>query len=241
MEFKSTTIDLGRATVRLRVPAEPDRILNDAVAAEQNGGPSTDPYWGLLWNAATPTARLVLGHMWKPGTAVVELGCGTGLVGIAGLMAGLDVTFTDLVPEAVALAVENAVLNGFAGACGKVLDWRTPEHPRVEVLLASDVLYDEDSHDALLSAAETLLSEQGTLWIGDPGREPARRFLQRAAEAWSIRLCADDGTEIIQPQRGRFQLLELKRRTAANHSSFSGRFINSSVAARGDLFSNSTR
>jgi len=213
MELTSSNVNLGTRTVVLRVPADPDQILRDSIDAQHRGEHTTDPYWGLLWNAATPMAKLVLRREWPAGATTVELGCGIGLVGIAGLMAGLDLTFTDLVADAVELAVQNATDNGFPNARGHVLDWRTPDHGPVDVLLASDVLYDASLHEPLLLAAGRLLKPRGTLWIGDPGRELARSFIQTAGDEWSVRLFNEHADAIAQPQRGRFQLLELSRRT----------------------------
>ncbi len=210
LKLTCRTIDLGPHTIRLNVPADPDQILRDAINAAQVGGQAADPYWGLLWAAATPMARLVLQHNWSDGACAIELGCGVGLVGIAGLIAGLDVTFTDLVPDAVSLAIQNAADNGFAEARGQVLDWRLPQHEPVDVLLASDVLYDVSCHRPLLAAARQLLHSDGTLWIGDPGREGAKQFLHTAGGEWSVRLFGEDGHAIVQPQRGRFQLIEMR-------------------------------
>ena len=101
-------------------------MLLEAVDGEAAGDLQTDPYWGLLWDAAPKTAEQILQNAWPQGLTAVELGCGVGLAGIAGLIAGLDVTMTDLVPTAVEMAVNNAAMNGFPSAKGKAIDWRNP-------------------------------------------------------------------------------------------------------------------
>ncbi len=50
----------------------------------------------------------------EPGERVLELGCGAGLAAILAARAGCRVVATDVVPEAVACARENALLNGVA-------------------------------------------------------------------------------------------------------------------------------
>ena len=52
--------------------------------------------------------------LFKPGERVLELGCGAGLAAILAARAGCSVVATDVLPEAVECARENAVLNGVA-------------------------------------------------------------------------------------------------------------------------------
>ena len=49
-----------------------------------------------------------------PGERVMELGCGAGVAAVLAARAGCSVVATDVVPEAVQCARENAVLNGVA-------------------------------------------------------------------------------------------------------------------------------
>src|SRR5574337_823863 len=50
----------------------------------------------------------------RPGERVLELGCEAGLAAILAARAGCSVVATDVVPEAVQCARENALLNGVA-------------------------------------------------------------------------------------------------------------------------------
>src|SRR6476659_8035135 len=105
---------VGPRLFRLLTPTDPDRLLDHLESPEAATKPHlADPYWAKLWAAAPP-----------PGARVLELGCGSGLVGIAALACGLDVTFSDYIPFAVELALENATRNGFHNATGIVLDWK---------------------------------------------------------------------------------------------------------------------
>src|SRR3972149_5827348 len=62
----------------------------------------------------------------QAGERVLELGCGAGLATVLAAKAGCRVVATDVVPEAVECARENAILNGVAdrvegrrgGRCG---------------------------------------------------------------------------------------------------------------------------
>lgn len=207
---------------RLRVPRQPEQVLA-AVAVQ--GTTDRDPYWGYLWPAAKSLAALILAADWDGRSTALELGCGSGLAGIAALRAGLDVTFTDLVPEAVQLAVDNAALNGFPNVEYQVLDWRQSGGGKFEVILASDVLYQPELHAALIDVIRKRLAPGGVCWIGDPGRESLRAFLSAVSDTeFSINLQDETGREILLPGRGSFSLLTLRRRSL-NASEFDAKLF----------------
>lgn len=51
-------------------------------------------------------------------------------------------------------------------------------------MVGSDILYDERSAHALLALLGRVLAPDGEVWLADPGREPAQRFLKAATGAW---------------------------------------------------------
>lgn len=208
------TLTIGGATIRLRIPADPEEVLQEAVAGTEAGNRFVDPYWGLLWDAAPRTAERILQVTWPEGLSALELGCGVGLTGIAGLRAGLDVTFSDLVPSAVELALANAADNGFPAAKGFVLDWTSPASLRFPLIFASDVLYDRENHDPLLNVLSSMLTEDGQVWIGDAGRANAPLFWKKAlAEGWNIEIQNAAGQQMDAPSHVCFQLFVMTRKS----------------------------
>ncbi|GAB5439953.1 MAG: methyltransferase domain-containing protein [Fuerstiella sp.] len=180
-------IKLADRTFHLRVPDDPDLVLEQAA---RDGG--HDPYWSVLWSAARPTAEVVLQTDWTGRQTVLELGCGMGLTGLAALMCGLHVTFTDAVPTAVRLALHNAQRNGFSHCDGHVLDWNTATRAsedvdQFDVILASDVLYERKLHLVLLKLLRQRLTDDGICLIGDPFRQAGDRFIATAqAAGWVV-------------------------------------------------------
>jgi len=172
-------VKVGDVRFRLTLPAAPDELLNQA--AREPIGDEADPYWAELWPAAESLAEFVLRQSWVQDTPVLELGCGIGLVGLAALRAGLEVTFSDRQELAVATALENAARNGFLGAHGRVIDWRAPPRDSdFPLILAADVLYNTALHQPLLSTLEALLAPKGIGYIADPGRSSAEPFVAAA-------------------------------------------------------------
>ena len=143
------------------------------------------PYWAELWPSSLALARAVAARSLR-GARTLELGCGLGLPSIAAALAGGRVLATDWSPDAVAMTRANAERNG-ARVETLVCSWAEPgplvERAPWDLVLASDVLYEARNADALLELLPRLGRE---VWLADPGRPPARRFLAEAAHDWAI-------------------------------------------------------
>ncbi len=204
---------LGRQIV-FDLPTDQEEMLTLALNGEASGGSDWDPYWGLLWAAAPVTAELLLSQQWDQGLRSLEIGCGVGLTGIAGMMAGLNVTFTDHAPEAVRMAQENAARNGFPDAAGLIFDWREPVGQQFDFIFGSDILYDLAVHEPLLTTLQAMLAPNGQVWIGDAGRTNAPRFVERAkAAGWNVELRNRQNKPNAAPEHLEFRLIVLSRKS----------------------------
>ena len=193
------------------LPAQPDELLEQleqtAAAAQE-----ADPYWAEFWPASRSMAQLVHASSWTPHVRAIELGCGIGVVGLAALLGGLDVTFSDRVELAVATAVENAHRNGFPNARGSVLDWSRPSQQQYPIIFASDVLYDRDIHAPLLTTIQAVLADGGECWIGDPGRSATNAFLERVTSTgFELQMQDEEGREVSGVKLGEFRLFVLRK------------------------------
>ncbi|HEX5102795.1 MAG TPA: methyltransferase [Pirellulaceae bacterium] len=209
---------VGHHAFRLILPADPDSLLEHLEDPQTTSVPHlADPYWAKLWPAAQHLAEALIARPFPPGTRVLELGCGSGLAGLAALAAGLDVTFSDYVPWAVQLALENAARNGYLSARGLAFDWRNPAEQAWPVIIAADVTYDRTNIDPLLETLHRMLAPGGIAWLGDAGRGPVADFVRDAsAHGWSTRLLDKSGQERFMPVLGAFQLIVLERAPTAN-------------------------
>ncbi len=113
----------------------------------------------------------------------IELGCGLALPSIAAARAGGRVLATDWSRDAVAAAASNARRNG-AEIETLVCDWAEPapllERGPFQLVLASDVLYEQRNVDQLLELLPRLVDDHGRILLADPGRAPSERFLEGA-------------------------------------------------------------
>jgi predicted nicotinamide N-methyase len=143
------------------------------------------PYWAELWPSSLALARVLAARALR-GARTLELGCGLGLASIAAALAGGRVLATDWSEEAVAMTAANAERNGVRIET-LVCSWGEPEpllaRAPWDLVIASDVLYEARNSDLLLALLPRLGAE---VWLADPGRAPAARFLEAAAREWSV-------------------------------------------------------
>ena len=201
-------------SIKLLQPADPDAFLEDAAIHARHEQTGYMPYWAYLWPASLKMVAWMLTQHWPTGTRGLELGAGIGQTGVAGLMAGLQVTFTDYEPLAVELCLKNAALNGFTpeAATGLVLDWRDPPDDQYPVIFGSEVTYEDQNHEPLLKLLRRMLAPLGTCWLGDAGRTRSEHFLRRIPEfGFSYRLRNERHEPLPAPQFGQFQLIEIFR------------------------------
>ena len=157
-------------------------------------------------------AAAVLRADWHANLRVLELGCGTGLVGLAALARGTHVTLTDYEPKAVQLGRHNAIQNGYSKFSTRVLDWRKPGSEQYSVILGCDLLYQESAFDPLLNLIEQMLEPDGECWLGDGGRNAAVKFWSLAQErGYDVEVRAEDGQLRETPVRD-FQLFVIRRK-----------------------------
>jgi predicted nicotinamide N-methyase len=148
------------------------------------------PYWGLLWASGQALAETVLANQESfRGRRGLELGCGLGLVAAAALAAGTQLWVADCFPEALLFTRFNGLRLTGRMPETLLLDWRTPEGQEAcravgpfDVLLAGDVLYEEEDVAPLLKLIPLLLAPGGTFRLAEPGRRVSRVFLAAAEE-----------------------------------------------------------
>lgn len=128
-------------------------------------------HWSRVWPTALAMSRWLLDQPTAslPRTAF-ELGCGMGLVSVTAAHLGIVTHSTDREPLAIALALENAERNGVVGLTTSLLEWSDPTTTSTPMLLASDLVYEPSSPDALFSLTHTagLLAPSGVLVMAGP-------------------------------------------------------------------------
>ena len=172
----------------------PDQASRDRLFQEAHADPDKQmPHWVNIWPSGVALADAVLERRQEVvGRRVLELGCGLGVTAIAALRAGAMLVVSDYATLSLRNCRYNALLN--AGRPPRLLrfNWREPSLPkplqvdagrRFPLILAADVLYEGRDVAPLLALIEGLLAPGGMLWLAEPGRRTAQRFLDIAAAA----------------------------------------------------------
>jgi predicted nicotinamide N-methyase len=143
------------------------------------------PFWAFAWAGGQALARYLIDTpQTVAGKRVIDFASGSGLVGIAAMLAGArDVLCADIDAYCEAAVALNAEANGLA--CGftaeDLLD--APAPAWAEVILAGDICYEKPLAERVLAWLAAARATGVTVLIGDPGRSYfPRTGLTRLAE-----------------------------------------------------------
>lgn len=144
-------------------------------AALAESGVDAPPYWAYAWAGGTALARHVLDNPQSvAGSRVLDLGAGSGIVGIAAMKAGArSVLAAETDPLAAAAIGLNAGANGVpVSICRYDLTngLTGADVPDADVVLAGDVFYSAPVARRMLAFLELCRGAGLAVLIGDPGR-----------------------------------------------------------------------
>jgi predicted nicotinamide N-methyase len=129
------------------------------------------PYWAYDWGGGLALARHILNcPAIVAGRTVLDLGAGSGIVGIAAAKAGArDVIAADIDRYAVAAIGLNAAANrvAIAARCGDLLEGPPP---RVDVVLIGDLFYEAALAKRVTAFLDRCRGSNIEVLIGDPWR-----------------------------------------------------------------------
>jgi predicted nicotinamide N-methyase len=164
--------------IRLLKPSDPDRLLAAPEVLEASARQAYAPYWAYLWPASHVLAEVVARRRWPEGVWALEIGCGLGLAGLAGLAAGLLVDFTDQVDAPLSFVEQSARAAGFDPHRWSTsqLDWRSPRNQTYPVILGADVLYERELVPLVVNLIARMLAPGGEALIAGPYRVSTEIF-----------------------------------------------------------------
>lgn len=168
-------------------PVDTDLLLDQAATDPEQHL----PYWAEIWPSGVALADAIAlePHLLR-GQRVLELGSGLGITAGAAVRAGAALTVADYSSTALLLCRLNALRNAGREPAALLLNWRDPSAELFAlagggfpVVLAADVLYEARDVEPLLALVGRIVAPGGLLWLAEPGRPVAARFLEGAGAA----------------------------------------------------------
>ncbi|AGO12580.1 AaceriAER240Wp [[Ashbya] aceris (nom. inval.)] len=179
--LKQTALRISERCGRTAQPAITRQFLVDGIAGPivlHEPALTSDNLGLKTWGASLLLSRRVARFSGKE--RVLELGAGTGLVGIAYALANTDaddVFLTDL-PEIVPNLRHNLVLNNLTNVHASVLDWSNPasflcEHGELkfDAIFVADPIYSPNHPQLLVETVARFLAPTGVMYLELPIRE----------------------------------------------------------------------
>lgn len=171
---------------------------------------------GIAWPAGEVLASYIARRGSLEGKYVLELGSGTGLVGLLAGVLGAHVCITDQAPL-LAIMARNVQMNGLS-ACVDVaeLNWGEPipeDIPRPDIILAADCVYFEPTFPLLVKTLADLVPDNRTevLFCYKKRRRADKRFFTLLKREFSWAEVHDD-SERETYAREAISLLRLTRK-----------------------------
>ena len=187
MQIIKTSIETRRLVVQLGVHTLQVRALKDLQQGvlEADAAPDaivSSAQWSLfgqLWPSGKALAQCMSDRVLaRP--RILEFGCGLGLPSLLLQARGMDVTASDIHPEAQAFLKFNTDLNGLAEI--PFITAAFTEMPagcgRFDLLIGADVLYERGSADAVADLIHAHALPLAEVVLADPGRRLTARFMR---------------------------------------------------------------
>jgi predicted nicotinamide N-methyase len=208
--FRTTesVLFIGDHKLTVLHPESADDLI-DEVAFERD---ERLPYWADIWPSARVLASYIA-HLDGRGRSLLELGCGTGVVATAGVIAGFRVCATDYYEDALRFTTVNVAEHTGQMPETRLVDWRAlpTDLGRFDLVVGSDVLYERSYGRLVARAIDITLTRGGEAVIADPGRIAAEDFIRDAAER-GLRLATREAVPFVDGAiRQTIALYRLKR------------------------------
>jgi len=185
LELKHETLIYGPISLRLCTLSDRQQFSDDDGEAEKLGISSAQwSLFGVVWEAGDAMARHLL-TVDIEAKRILEVGCGIGVSSLILNRRGANITAMDYHPEVGKYLQRNVQLNGDQPIRFVQGSWNDelPELGEFDLIIGSDLLYEEEHAEALAKFVVRKLSSNGKILFADPGRGFRGRFAKKLEAA----------------------------------------------------------
>jgi predicted nicotinamide N-methyase len=207
-QTKTFSIPLHDRVLTFVQPQDPLALI-DNLTPEQARLDKYQPYWVENWPSAETCISFLTSYTFTNALRVIELGCGLGVLSTILQTLGHSIIATDIALDGCTCTAINCKTN-----CGKskvvCCDMKQLPFKNYvpDLILASDILYEEKMHHLFLSALDTLLTDTNKAWLADPCRRGWDTFKKNIGEKYSLTLLhSEDKVNGL-----RVEIVEIKRK-----------------------------
>lgn len=181
LRFRYQTLEFGELELHVRTLRNQQQFADSDNAALRLGiSPETWPLFGLIWASGTALAELMLARD-VAGKRVLEVGCGIGLASLILNHRQVDITATDIHPEAAGFMLENTRINQDQPIPFVRSGWSDGDTGlgRFDLIIGSDLLYERSHVIPLASFIDQHAGRECEIILVDPGRGHHANFSKR--------------------------------------------------------------
>jgi predicted nicotinamide N-methyase len=208
--FVTATVDVSVAEEPLSIlkPRNPDDLISEADYVRDE----RLPYWADVWPSSLILAARLVNEP-GDGRALLELGCGLGIVSISAMRSGFSVVATDYYEDALRFTRANAWRNLGREPTVRMIDWRAlpPNLGSYDMIVAADVLYEMSYAQLVADALSSALAPGGTAIIADPGRVAVDHFIDACETRGLTRIERDTRSFVEGAIRQKITLFSIQR------------------------------
>jgi predicted nicotinamide N-methyase len=138
------------------------------------------PYWAKLWPAAIALSEFIDEHKeLVEEKNVLELAAGLGLPSLVAARFATTVCCSDYIRDVLSIVEETIKHNALSNMYCRLIDWnQLPPMPSPDVLLLSDINYDESNFEVLQNLIIEFITRGTCVLLSTPQRLVAKRFIE---------------------------------------------------------------
>lgn len=160
------------------------------------------PFWAFPWAGGQALSHYLIDNPdLVRGKRVLDIACGSGLVGVAAALAGAaEVVANDIDPICEAAVALNAELNGVTVSwlSGNLL---AGDPPPFDIIVAADVFYEQRPAQMFRAFLERAHVNGTTIFAGDPGRTYFPRDAFRQVAEYAVETTTEIENNPVQHAR----------------------------------------